>query len=120
MNLLLLLVVSFLPFPTGLLSEFYGHPDAERVALTLYGFTLLAASGMIAVLWKHARRERLIHQDLKDQDARDLAKRLNPSLWGYAGMIPAGLLIPQFVVLGYLAIAVLLIPPTEMFRRDRI
>ena len=41
--------------------------------------------------WKHARRERLIHQYVKDQDAHDLSeKRLAPSLWGYAVMIPAG------------------------------
>ena len=70
--------------------------------------------------WKHARRERLIHQYVKDQDAHYLAKRLAPSLWGYAVMIPAGLLIPQCAVLGYLVIAVLLILPTEMFRRGRI
>ncbi|MCU0296256.1 MAG: TMEM175 family protein [Candidatus Nanopelagicales bacterium] len=119
LNLLLLMVVSFLPFPTGLMSEYHGNAGAERVAVTLYGITLLAASTMIAVLWRHAKRERLVHEDLTDQDAQALTKRLNPSLWAYAVLIPAGLALPRVAVFGYLAISVFLIMPFELFRRHR-
>jgi uncharacterized membrane protein len=119
LNLLLLLVVSFLPFPTGLLSEYRGNFGAERVAVTFYGLTLLAASGMIAVLWQHAVRERLVREDLSDDDAMALAKRLNPSLWAYLILIPAGLLLTRLVVFGYLVIALVLILPFELFRRSR-
>jgi uncharacterized membrane protein len=37
LNLLLLLLVSFLPFLTRLLAENLGETDAERVAATIYG-----------------------------------------------------------------------------------
>ena len=43
LNLLLLLVVSFLPFPTKLLASTSGEADAERVAATVYGINLLLA-----------------------------------------------------------------------------
>jgi uncharacterized membrane protein len=42
--LLVLLVVSFLPFPTKLVGEFIEDIDAERVASAFYGLTLLALS----------------------------------------------------------------------------
>ena len=42
LNLLLLLVVAFLPFPTRLVADALQHTDAERVAVTFYGLTLLA------------------------------------------------------------------------------
>jgi len=44
LNLLLLLVVSFLPFPTKLLGEYIGEDAPERVAVTIYGLNLLLAS----------------------------------------------------------------------------
>jgi uncharacterized membrane protein len=119
LNLLLLLVVSFLPFPTGLLSDFHGNAEAVRVAVTLYGLTLLAASTMISVLWRHAVRARLVREDLTDEDAQALAKRLNPSLWAYLILILAGLVVPRAAVLGYLVIAVFLILPFGLFRRRR-
>ena len=41
LNLLLLLVVSFLPFPTRLLADYIGQDNPERVAVTFYGISLL-------------------------------------------------------------------------------
>ena len=42
-NLLVLLVVTFLPFPTRLVADsLHEGTDAERVAVTVYGLTLLA------------------------------------------------------------------------------
>jgi uncharacterized membrane protein len=39
LNLLLLLIVSFLPFPTRLLAAYLSSEDAEKVAVTIYGLT---------------------------------------------------------------------------------
>jgi uncharacterized membrane protein len=41
-NLLVLLVAAFLPFPTRLVADALHDTDAERVAVTVYGLTLLA------------------------------------------------------------------------------
>ena len=40
LNLLLLVVVSFLPFPTKLLGEYVGEEAPARVAVTIYGLNL--------------------------------------------------------------------------------
>ena len=42
LNLLVLLVVIFLPFPTRLIAEALNDSSGERVYVTLYGLTLLA------------------------------------------------------------------------------
>ena len=49
----------FLPFPTRLLAEGLGEHDAERVAVTIYGLTLLAIRLCGAALDTYARREHL-------------------------------------------------------------
>ncbi len=41
LNLLLLMVVVFLPFPTHLVAEYLDAPSSERVFVTMYGLTLL-------------------------------------------------------------------------------
>jgi uncharacterized membrane protein len=50
LNLLLLLVVSFLPLPTRLFTDYIGHDNPERVAGTIYGGTLLLASTLLRPL----------------------------------------------------------------------
>jgi uncharacterized membrane protein len=50
LNLLLLLLVSFLPFPTRLLAEYTEEREAERVAATVYGINLLLALVLLSVL----------------------------------------------------------------------
>ena len=47
-NLLLLMAVSFLPFPTRLLAEAIRDPDAERTAVIFYGGCLLVIQILIA------------------------------------------------------------------------
>lgn len=49
LNLLLLLVVSFLPFPTKLLAEYVKESEAERVAATVYGINLFLALAMVSL-----------------------------------------------------------------------
>ncbi len=62
LNLLLLLVVGFLPFPTGLVSEALHSLNElrhERVFVMLFGLTLLAINLLGGALEEYARREQL-------------------------------------------------------------
>jgi uncharacterized membrane protein len=56
LNLLLLLMVSFLPFPTRLVADYIHQTAAERVAVTFYGITLLFTTTLLMVLWRYAVR----------------------------------------------------------------
>ncbi len=114
LNLLLLLIVSFLPFPTRLFADYIGQDSAERVAVTFYGLTLLLASVMLWVLWRYAVRARLVRLDLADEEVELLTQRLTPGLASYLVLIAAGLFLPVIAVAGYLAIALYYIVP---FRR---
>ena len=60
LNLLLLLVVSFLPFPTRVLGEYAGETSPARVAVTVYGINLLLASALVSLLWRYAVRAGLV------------------------------------------------------------
>lgn len=56
-NIFLLAVISFLPFPTGVLSEYVGDGgDNEKAAVVLYGLTMIVLSLAFTLLWLHLYR----------------------------------------------------------------
>jgi uncharacterized membrane protein len=119
LNLLLLLVVSFLPFPTRLLADYTSEADAERIAVTAYGINLLLALIMVSVLWRYAVALQLVRPDLADEDVRTLTKRLTPTLGVYVVMIVVGLFLPLLAVFGYLASALFILVPFGSIRRHQ-
>jgi uncharacterized membrane protein len=114
LNLLLLLIVSFLPFPTRLVAEYIHQDRAERVAVTFYGIVLVLATTMLLVLWRYAVRAKLVRPDLADEEIELLTERLTPGLAAYLVLIVSGLFVPVVAVIGFLAIALYYIIP---FRR---
>jgi uncharacterized membrane protein len=64
LNLLLLLVVAFIPYPTGVIGK-YG---ALRSAVVLYGATFTAGGLAFSALWFDIRRKRLSRE--REDDAR--------------------------------------------------
>jgi uncharacterized membrane protein len=114
LNLLLLLFVSFLPFPTRLVAEYIHQDKAERVAVTFYGIVLLLSSTMLLVLWRYAVRARLVRPDTADEEIELLTERLTPGVSAYVVLIVSGLFRPVIAVIGFLGIALYYIIP---FRR---
>jgi uncharacterized membrane protein len=57
-NLLLLMAVSFLPFPTRLVAEAIRDESAERAAAIFYGAALLAIALLLSALWGTVARDR--------------------------------------------------------------
>nr|WP_090344488.1 TMEM175 family protein [Mycolicibacterium malmesburyense]CRL76038.1 hypothetical protein CPGR_03808 [Mycolicibacterium malmesburyense] len=119
LNLLLLLLVSFLPFPTRLLGDYMGESDAQRVAVTVYGINLLLVAGVVSLMWRYAVWQRLIRTEAADADVKLITKRLTPGLAGYAVFIAAGVFFPIVAVFGYLVIAVYFIVPFAALRGAR-
>ena len=75
-NLALLLVVSFLPFPTKLVAEYLGSREDEKVAATVFGITLLAVTSLLSVMWTLAVRHQPVHPTTGDEEITLLSKRL--------------------------------------------
>lgn len=113
LNLLLLMAVSFLPYPTKLLAEFIEKSGPERVAVTLYGAILLLISTLLSLLWQYAVRHKLLHKDAQKEDVELISQRLQPGLIGYVVLIGLGLFLPVIAVIGYLLIPILILFPTR-------
>ena len=125
LNLLLLFFVSVLPFPTRMIAEFHGVLGAERIAVTIYGINLLAISAMTSVVWKHAVTEGMLSGEHPQDQAREVTRKLTPSLGFYAAAIAIGLLAPRIALFIYLGIALYLLIPFRVIvqhlrRRARI
>jgi len=107
-NLMLLLFVSFLPFPTRLTAEAITvSRDAERIAVALYGVTLLLIALTLALMWRHAARDReLLEEDVADVVAEQAERRSFAALGLYALGIAAGVVVlPRLAAFGYLTVA---------------
>ncbi len=120
LNLLLLLVVVFLPFPTTLITEAFGDREAERVAATVFGMTLLAIRLLGMALDGYAKREGL-YVAHPDDDELDRSRRKDVAgIVLYLAGIAVGLVFPGIAVAVYFAIALyLVIPFREIARLGR-
>ena len=110
-NLLALLIVAFLPFPTRLAADALNNTGAERVAVTFYGLTLLAIRLLGTALDAYARREHLYSPQADSDDIQGPRRKLLPVMIGYVIAILIGLVLPEVAVVLYCAIAVYLIVP---------
>jgi uncharacterized membrane protein len=122
LNLLVLLVVAFLPFPTRLVADALHDTGAERVAVTFYGLTLLAIRLLGSALDAYARREHLYSPHGDGDEVQGPRRRLLPVVIGYVIAILIGLARPEVAVVLYFGIAVYLIVPFRhvarlLFRR---
>jgi uncharacterized membrane protein len=113
LNLLVLLVVVFLPFPTGLVADALRQDDisAERVYVTLYGLTLLAIRLMGFALDAYARYAHLYSPKAEGEELQSTQRKFLPLVIGYVIAILIGLALPVLAVALYFGLAVYLVVP---------
>jgi len=113
LNLLVLLVVVFLPFPTGLIADALRKHDTggERVYVTLYGLTLLAISLLGSALDAYARYQHLYSPAGEGEELHRTQRKFLPAVIGYLIAILTGLLLPVAAVALYFGLAVYLVVP---------
>jgi len=119
LNLILLLFVGILPYPTGLMAEYRYDVQGERVAVVFFGVVLLMQTVMLFVLARHAEREGLFGTDVVDERLEESRVRyqLAPSLIMYAVATVLGLVLPYVGLILFLLIAVYLAIPLHTVRR---
>lgn len=107
LNLLLLMAVSFLPFPTGLMAQAIRDTSAERAAVVFYGGTLLVISILLRVLLDAiVRRPDLLDPGVSTEKIREVRTVATPNIGFYAAVIVLSVLVPKVAVFGYLVIAI--------------
>ena len=106
-NLLLLMAVAFLPFPTKLMAEAIHSVDAERAAAVFYGGSLLVISLLFSTLWGSVARDRhLLKPDVGDEEIRAIALGAAPNIGFYIAVLSLAIVAPRVAVFGYLVIAI--------------
>ena len=116
-NLLLLLVIAFLPFPTKLVADaIRDDTSGERVFVTLYGLTLLTIRLLGFALDAYARRAHLYSHEHADEESQADGGTLVPVIIAYVIAILIGLALPTLAVVLYLAVAVYLVVPIGRIR----
>ncbi len=116
-NLLVLLGVAVLPFPTRLMADALGKPDSERVFVTFYGLTLLTIRILAFSLDEYSRREHLYSTPDADEELRTDQRKSLPIIIGYVIAILIGLALPRAAIGLYFALAVYLVVPFRQLAR---
>jgi uncharacterized membrane protein len=116
LNLVLLLVVAVLPFPTRLVAEGLDDVSGERVFVAMYGIALLGIRVLLYALDTYARREHLVAPGTVD-DADTVTRTILPVVAVYGLAILIGLVLPALAVALYCAIAIFLVVPFGVLGR---
>jgi uncharacterized membrane protein len=111
-NLLFLLLVAFLPFPTRLVAEgLYNDVAGERVATVVYGITLLAIRLLFDALDVYSRHAHLRRPGAEDADLVEEQRKYRYVIAGYLVTIAVSALLPLVAVVLYFLIAIALVVP---------
>jgi uncharacterized membrane protein len=115
LNLLLLMCVSFFPFPTAVLAEYLKDPDQRLTATLFYGGTFFVTAVFFNALWLYAASgRRFIDEHIGDARVRLRTRRfaLGPLLYG--ATLPLALASPWISLAIYVIMAVLYLLPLDI------
>jgi uncharacterized membrane protein len=95
LNVLHLMLIAFLPFPTAVLADAFSRGSDELVAAAFYGGTLTLLGILINVMWRYAAHgHRLLGSHVSRGQARQMGRRYLVGPIGYAIATLAALMVP--------------------------
>jgi uncharacterized membrane protein len=114
-NLLLLLDVAFIPFPTKLVAD-YLRRSGEGTAVIAYAATLLVMAVLYTIWWRYARTgRRLIAPTVTEEELRAIDRGFAPGLPLYALVFALAFFSPLAAVILTLALAAFYLPSATLF-----
>ena len=114
-NLLLLLDVAFIPFPTKLVADYLNRPG-ERPAVIAYAATLLVMALLYTVWWRYARTgRRLIAATASEAELRAIDRGFAPGLPAYVVVFVLAFFSPLAAVILTLVLAAFYLPSATLF-----
>jgi uncharacterized membrane protein len=114
-NMLLLLVVAFMPFPTKLVAEYLQQPG-EQAAVYAYNATFILMAVVFSGWWRYASGgRRLIGENVPDAEVHAITRAFNPGIPLYAIAFVVAIFSPLASVLLNLAIAAFYLPSGALF-----
>jgi len=116
-NVLFLMAVAFVPFPTALVAEHLRDGGLEPAALA-YGFTLTVTAVFYSALWFYASvRRRLLRQEADARVVSGITRSFLPGPWVYLTATLLALWNPKVSVVLYAVIAVFYMFESALFGR---
>jgi uncharacterized membrane protein len=121
LNVVFLMTISALPWPTALVAAHLRDPDGRMVATIVYGLNMTAIAVMFNVVWRYAcRRHRLLVRGI-DQTALDQATRgYSAGPISYAVATLVALWKPYISLIAFAAMAVYWLLPSSGPRLSRL
>jgi uncharacterized membrane protein len=108
LNLLLLMTVSFLPYPTAVLGEFL-RSDGRPAAL-LYSGSMVAMAVAYNTVWRYASyHRRLVVDSMSDAEIARASRRNDIGLAVYAASLVVALISAPLTLVLYAAVALLFV-----------
>jgi len=119
LNLVFLLAIAVLPFPTRLMVQgLEKSADWQRLAAVVYGVTLLVIRLLFTALAAYALSRNLRKPGVADPDLDEARKKFYYAIAGYLFAIVIGLVVPEFAIILYFAVAVFLFVPFRTVARE--
>ena len=115
LNLLLLLTVGFLPFPTKLVAQYLNQPG-EQAAVLAYDATFVVMSIIYNAWWRYASTgRRLIADAVPDSTVKSISRAFNPGVPMYVFVLLVAFVSPLASVALTFAIAAFYLPSAALF-----
>ena len=115
LNLLLLMTVAFLPFPTKLVAQ-YLQQSGERDAVYAYDLTFVLMAIVYNVWWRYASTgRRLIGETVPESAVRAITRAFNPGIPMYALALLVAVFSPLASVAITFAVAAFYLPSAALF-----
>jgi len=116
-NLVLLMIVAFFPFPTRLVADYLQKPG-EQSAVYAYASTLLLMAIVYVLWWRYARTgRRLIAPEVPDSALRAVDRAFNPGIPAYAIVLLVAVVSPLLSVVLTFLLAAFYVPSAALFER---
>jgi uncharacterized membrane protein len=97
-NVLLMLMVAFFPFSASVLAEAFRERSGQRTAVVFYGAAFAVGSAFFNLIWRHARRARLLSETIDEHTEKGLTRRFGLAVPLYLAGTLSGAVLP---VLGF-------------------
>jgi uncharacterized membrane protein len=115
LNLLLLFIVAFLPFPTKLVAQYLQQPG-EQTATLAYDATFVVMAIVYNAWWRYASmNRRLIGEQVPDSAVRAITRAFNPGVPMYVVALVVAFFSPLASVILTFAIAAFYLPSAALF-----
>jgi uncharacterized membrane protein len=112
LNLVLLMVVSLIPFPTAVLGRFVSAERDSQLAAAVYGGLMILMSLAFTALWRHVTGDaRLLGRHLDPRRARQESVLFSAGLLAYAAGVGLAFVSAQLSLLVYGLVAVFYVFP---------